>query len=54
MIRSGTTCMNDMYMCPDEAAKVVDEVGLRAMIGLMGRDDDGTQTSVGTSLEDDA
>ena len=24
MIRSGTTCMNDMYMCPDEAAKVVD------------------------------
>lgn len=53
MIRSGTTCLNDMYMCPDEAAKVVDEVGIRAMIGLMGRDDDGTQTSVGMSRRAD-
>jgi len=35
MIRSGTTCFNDMYFYPDVTAKVVDNVGLRASIGLI-------------------
>jgi len=35
MIRSGTTCFNDMYFFPDQAAEVVVETGIRAMIGLI-------------------
>ncbi len=35
MIRSGTTCFNDMYFFPDQAAKVAVETGIRAMIGLI-------------------
>ncbi|NIM71554.1 MAG: TRZ/ATZ family hydrolase [Xanthomonadales bacterium] len=34
MIRCGTTCFNDMYFFPDVTASVVEEVGLRACIGL--------------------
>ena len=30
MIRSGTTCFNDMYFYPDVQATVVKEVGIRA------------------------
>ena len=33
MIRSGTTCFNDMYFHMDQAAKAVDEMGLRAVLG---------------------
>ena len=35
MIRSGTTCFNDMYFYPDVTARVIDSVGMRASIGLI-------------------
>ena len=35
MIRSGTTCFNDMYFFPDVTARVVDSVGMRATVGLI-------------------
>lgn len=35
MIRSGTTCMNDMYFFPDVAARVCKQAGFRASIGLI-------------------
>ncbi|MCX7069653.1 MAG: TRZ/ATZ family hydrolase [Gammaproteobacteria bacterium] len=35
MIRSGTTCFNDMYFFPDATAEVAAAVGLRATIGLL-------------------
>lgn len=33
MIRSGTTCFTDMYFFPEESAKVVERVGMRAVLG---------------------
>ncbi|MEL6591578.1 MAG: amidohydrolase, partial [Bacteroidota bacterium] len=33
LIRSGTTCFNDMYFFADEIAKVADEAGLRGRVG---------------------
>ena len=35
MLRSGTTCFNDMYMFPEVTAKVAIRVGMRAGIGLV-------------------
>lgn len=35
MLRSGTTCFNDMYFFPDEAARAADEAGMRASISLI-------------------
>ncbi|HSS63007.1 MAG TPA: TRZ/ATZ family hydrolase [Gammaproteobacteria bacterium] len=35
MIRGGTTCFNDMYFYPDEAAKVASEAGMRVVVGLI-------------------
>ena len=35
MIRSGTTCFNDMYFYPDITAKVATEIGMRASVGLI-------------------
>ncbi len=35
MIRSGTTCFNDMYFFPGETAAVVDKAGLRATLGMV-------------------
>ncbi|RMG28021.1 MAG: TRZ/ATZ family hydrolase [Gammaproteobacteria bacterium] len=35
MLRSGTTCFNDMYFFPEVTAQVASEVGLRAAIGLI-------------------
>lgn len=35
MIRSGTTCFNDMYFFPEAAAQAADEAGIRACIGLI-------------------
>ena len=32
MIRSGTTAFNDMYFFMDEAARAVDEAGIRAVL----------------------
>lgn len=38
MLRSGTTCFNDMYFFPDEAARAADEAGMRASISLIAID----------------
>lgn len=46
MVRSGTTCFNDMYYLPQETAELVNRIGMRAVIGLMGRDKKGTQDEV--------
>ncbi|MEZ5452241.1 MAG: TRZ/ATZ family hydrolase [Thiothrix sp.] len=35
MLRSGTTCFNDMYFFPEATAQAVDEAGIRACIGLI-------------------
>lgn len=35
MLRSGTTCFNDMYFFPDVTAQVAAEVGIRAVVGLI-------------------
>lgn len=35
MIRSGTTCFNDMYFFPDVTAAVASTVGMRACVGLI-------------------
>ena len=35
MIRSGTTCFNDMYFFPDVTAKVASDIGMRANVGLI-------------------
>jgi 5-methylthioadenosine/S-adenosylhomocysteine deaminase len=35
MLRSGTTCFNDMYFFPDHTAAVAAELGMRASVGLI-------------------
>jgi 5-methylthioadenosine/S-adenosylhomocysteine deaminase len=35
MIRSGTTCFNDMYFFPDQTAEVCTHVGMRVVVGLI-------------------
>ncbi len=35
MIRSGTTCFNDMYFFPEETARAVKHAGMRATLGLI-------------------
>jgi 5-methylthioadenosine/S-adenosylhomocysteine deaminase len=35
MIRGGTTCFNDMYFFPDSTARVVDQSGIRANLGMV-------------------
>jgi 5-methylthioadenosine/S-adenosylhomocysteine deaminase len=35
MIRSGTTCFNDMYFFPDITAAVASTIGMRACVGLI-------------------
>jgi 5-methylthioadenosine/S-adenosylhomocysteine deaminase len=35
MIRSGTTCFNDMYFFPDEMAKTCQQMGIRSVAGLI-------------------
>ena len=35
MIKSGTTCFNDMYFFPDETARAAEHVGMRAVVGLI-------------------
>ncbi|QTR49359.1 TRZ/ATZ family hydrolase [Candidatus Thiothrix anitrata] len=49
MIRSGTTCFNDMYFFPEQTAKAVQEAGIRACIGLIVID---FPTAWGTGPED--
>lgn len=35
MLRGGTTCFNDMYFFPDEAARCAEQSGMRAVVGLI-------------------
>ena len=35
MIRSGTTCLSDMYFFPDELARCSQQLGMRSVIGLI-------------------
>ena len=35
MIRSGTTCMNDMYYYPDLVARSAQKIGMRTVVGLI-------------------
>ncbi len=35
MIRGGTTCFNDMYFYPDEAAREASAAGMRVVVGLI-------------------
>jgi 5-methylthioadenosine/S-adenosylhomocysteine deaminase len=35
MLRSGTTCFNDMYFFPDTVADVAEHTGIRASVGLI-------------------
>ena len=35
MLRSGTTCFNDMYFFPDVTARVAADAGIRACVGLI-------------------
>lgn len=35
MLRSGTTCFNDMYFFPEETARAVEQAGMRAKLGLI-------------------
>lgn len=35
MLRGGTTCFNDMYLFPEEAAAAATELGIRAVIGMI-------------------
>ena len=35
MLRSGTTCFNDMYFFPDVTGRVASQAGMRAVIGLI-------------------
>ena len=35
MIRSGTTCINDMYFYPDLAARSAQKLGMRTVVGLI-------------------
>ena len=35
MLRSGTTCFNDMYFFPEETARAVQHAGMRAKLGLI-------------------
>ncbi len=35
MLRGGTTCFNDMYFFPDETARIADNAGMRAVVGLI-------------------
>ena len=35
MLRSGTTCFNDMYLYPDHTAEIASSIGIRSVIGLI-------------------
>lgn len=35
MLRGGTTCFSDMYFFPEETARVCQEIGMRAVVGLI-------------------
>ncbi|HEY9148602.1 MAG TPA: TRZ/ATZ family hydrolase, partial [Gammaproteobacteria bacterium] len=35
MLRGGTTCFNEMYFFPDEVARLAEQAGMRAVVGLI-------------------
>ncbi len=35
MLRGGTTCFSDMYFFPDEVARLAEQAGMRAVVGLI-------------------
>ena len=35
MLKTGTTCFNDMYYFPDQTAQVAEQAGIRACLGLI-------------------
>ncbi|MDH5178784.1 MAG: TRZ/ATZ family hydrolase [Gammaproteobacteria bacterium] len=35
MLRGGTTCFNDMYFYPEETARSAEQLGIRAVVGLI-------------------
>lgn len=55
MIRSGTTAFADMYFGMDEVARVVEETGLRAVLGYgmvtAGKDDEGARAELDRGVE---
>ncbi|MEY7849191.1 amidohydrolase [Natrarchaeobius sp. A-rgal3] len=55
MIKSGTTAFSDMYFEVHEIADVVEQAGLRALLGFtaitVGKDDDGARADMVESLE---
>ncbi len=55
MIKSGTTALADMYFFMDEVVEVVEEAGLRAVLGhgivTVGKDDEAAQEDVETGVE---
>ncbi len=46
MVKSGTTCFNDMYFFPEETAKATKETGLRAVLCRLFLDEVDKQTNV--------
>lgn len=54
MIRTGTTCFADMYFGMDEVARVVDEAGLRAVLGhgviSEGKDEEAARDDAATGV----
>ena len=34
MIKTGTTCFNDMYWHPEATVQAIEETGIRAVVGL--------------------
>ena len=55
MIRSGTTCLSDMYFHVGEIAKAVEQAGVRAVLGhtavTVGKDEDSARADLQQSLE---
>ncbi|MWV41766.1 amidohydrolase [Natrialba sp. INN-245] len=55
MIKSGTTAFSDMYFEVEEIADVVDQAGVRALLGFtaitVGKDDEGARADMEESLE---
>ncbi|WP_245675790.1 TRZ/ATZ family hydrolase [Halofilum ochraceum] len=35
MLRGGTTCLNDMYFFPEVTARLAEEIGMRAVVGMI-------------------
>ncbi len=35
MLRGGTTCVNDMYFFPEVTARLAEEIGMRAVVGMI-------------------